>query len=157
VDVGELLTGIDTEFQGQLRGKRTVLRTDPGSESIVAFADRKRVYQVVNNLVSNAVKFTPRGTVRLAARRDGDVVRVSVADDGPGIPAADLDTIFSEFQQSGTSSMKSRGTGLGLAICKKLVELQGGTIGVESVVGEGSTFSFTLPVHEPTGPEGDGP
>lgn len=145
VDVAVLLQEVHREFEGQLRNKRTELTLDVRQEPLLAHADRKRVYQVINNLVSNAVKFTPRGKVSLTAEMDGEMVRVSVADNGPGIPAEDLETIFSEFQQSGTSSMKSRGTGLGLAICKKLVDLQNGSIGVTSVEGEGSTFTFGLP------------
>ncbi len=156
VDMGELMREIHSEFLGQLRNKRTKLTMEILDEPLLARADRKRVYQVINNLLSNAVKFTPRGTVSIEARRDGDMVRFSVTDTGPGIPASDLTTIFSEFQQSGTSTMRSRGTGLGLAISKKLVELQEGTIEVTSVEGEGSTFTFTLPVHVDESDEGAG-
>jgi signal transduction histidine kinase len=91
------------------------------------------------------VKFTPRGEVTLSDRGRDDAIEVEVSDTGAGIHEDDLGSIFSEFQQSGTSSMRSKGTGLGLAICKKLVDIQGGEISVASKEGEGSTFTFTLP------------
>jgi signal transduction histidine kinase len=145
VDVAKMAREVHMEFQGQLKGKKASLDLDIEPGPLLAHADPRRVYQIINNLVSNAVKFTPRGTVTLLARdRDGQV-EVRVKDTGAGIPEEDLDSIFSEFSQSGTSTMRRKGTGLGLAICKKLVELHGGTISVSSVEGEGSTFTFTLP------------
>ena len=153
VDVAQLAREIDSEFRGQLKSKKTRMSLDVEGETLLARADRKRVYQIINNLVSNAVKFTPKGTVTLRARQRGEFVEVVVKDTGAGIPEEDLGTIFSEFQQSGTSTMRSKGTGLGLAICQKLVEMQGGDIAVQSRMGEGSTFTFTLP--QATGEEED--
>jgi signal transduction histidine kinase len=145
VDVGELAREVHLEFQGQLKGKKTSMELEIEDGRLLALADRRRVYQIMNNLVSNAIKFTPRGTVTLAVRgRDGGV-EVEVHDTGAGIPASDIETIFSEFSQSGTSTMRRKGTGLGLAISKRLVMLHGGTIDVRSVEGEGSSFTFTLP------------
>jgi signal transduction histidine kinase len=109
--------------------------------------DERRIRQVVFNLLSNAVKFTPRGgsvAVR-SARLDGEV-HVSVADTGPGIPHEDQERIFEEFQQTDIGADEREGTGLGLALSKRLVELHGGRIWVESEVGRGSTFTFALPV-----------
>ena len=102
--------------------------------------------QVIFNLLSNAVKFTPAGgTVDVAAaRRDGEV-RVSVTDTGPGIAPEDQDRIFEEFQQADAGKEQPEGTGLGLALSKRLVELHGGRIWVDSERGKGSTFVFTLP------------
>ena len=110
-------------------------------------ADPARVTQVLVNLVSNAVKFSPAGApVRVSARRDGRVVRFQVADQGRGIPPAQLETVFDRFRQGDMSDDRQQGgTGLGLAIAREIVELHGGRIGVESRVGEGSTFWFTLP------------
>ncbi len=109
--------------------------------------DRDRLVQVVINLVSNAVKFTPSGSVRVAIRADGDGVRVEVADSGRGIAPADLERIFEPFQQaSDTVPDGPRGTGLGLPISRQIVEAHGGTMGVESVLGSGSTFWFRIPI-----------
>jgi len=109
--------------------------------------DERRLQQVVFNLLSNAVKFTPaRGSVAVeTARRDGEV-RVSVTDTGPGIAPNDQERIFEEFQQTAVGVHQREGTGLGLALSKRLVELHGGRIWVESDVGNGSRFVFTLPL-----------
>ena len=112
----------------------------------VVQADERRIRQVVFNLLSNAVKFTPAGgnvEVR-SAQVDGEV-RVSVADTGPGIPEEDHRRIFEEFQQTEVGIEQGEGTGLGLALSKRLIELHGGRIWVESSLGQGSTFTFTLP------------
>jgi signal transduction histidine kinase len=120
---------------------------------VTAWADRDKVTQVLMNLVGNAVKFAPsHGNVTIAIERDGDSwVQVSVADTGPGIPRPELERIFDKFYQvSQVDKRKSRGTGLGLAISKALVQMHGGKIWVESELGKGSTFSFTLPVPQAT-------
>jgi two-component system, NtrC family, sensor kinase len=111
--------------------------------------DERRLRQVVFNLLSNAVKFTPEGgsIVVASARVDGEV-RVSVTDTGPGIVAADRERIFEEFQQTDVGVQQREGTGLGLALSKRLVELHGGRIWVESEHGHGSCFVFTLPIKE---------
>jgi signal transduction histidine kinase len=110
--------------------------------------DERKIKQVLLNLLSNAVKFTPQGgriQVR-AARVDGSV-EISVSDTGVGIAAADHEVVFEEFRQVGTDYAKKReGTGLGLALARRFVELHGGRIWVKSQVGEGSTFTFTIPV-----------
>ena len=101
---------------------------------------------MIFNLLSNAVKFTPPGGVVdvSASRVDGEVL-VSVADTGPGLAAQDHERIFEEFQQTDTGIEQREGTGLGLALSRRLVELHGGRIWVESELGRGSTFVFTLP------------
>jgi signal transduction histidine kinase len=110
--------------------------------------DLRRMRQVVVNLVVNAIKFTPEGgriTVRAAGQ--GDVVRVEVEDNGPGIPLDQQPRLFKPFSQLDLSDSRSnRGVGLGLSISKAIVEAHGGTIGVESEVGRGATFWFSLPV-----------
>ena len=110
-------------------------------------ADERRVKQVLLNLLSNALKFTPEGgriDVR-AAVRDG-MAEISVADTGVGISPEDQELVFEEFRQVGTAAKKVEGTGLGLAISRKFIEVHGGRIWVESQVGKGSTFAFTLPL-----------
>ena len=109
--------------------------------------DERKVKQVLLNLLSNALKFTPEGG-RIDVRADvGDGrYEISVSDTGVGIAPEDLDAVFEEFRQVGSATKKVEGTGLGLAISRKFIELHGGTIGVTSQVGIGSTFSFTLPL-----------
>jgi signal transduction histidine kinase/HAMP domain-containing protein len=110
--------------------------------------DERKVKQVLVNLLSNAVKFTPEGgRVEVRAALIEGFVEISVADTGVGIAAEDHEAVFEEFRQVGTDyARKHEGTGLGLALARKFVELHGGTIRVESELGRGSTFTFTLPV-----------
>ena len=111
----------------------------------VVDADERKIKQVLFNLLTNALKFTPEGgRVVVSARGTKDEAQVSVHDDGVGIAPADLDRIFEEFQQVGTSHLQE-GTGLGLAISRRFVELHGGSLTVDSELGRGSTFTFTLP------------
>jgi signal transduction histidine kinase len=121
------------------------LTLEPTEVGLVS-GDERRVRQVVFNLLSNAVKFTPEGgRVDVRALQVNGEVQISVTDTGPGIAAEDLERIFEEFQQTEAGLEQREGTGLGLALSKRLVELHGGRIWVESGVGEGSTFVFTLP------------
>jgi signal transduction histidine kinase len=108
-------------------------------------ADERKVRQVVLNLLSNAIKFTPEGgrIEVVAAPKDG-FVEVSVTDTGVGIGPEDQEGVFEEFRQVGTADKKVEGTGLGLTLCRKFVELHGGRIWVQSQVGVGSTFTFTI-------------
>jgi signal transduction histidine kinase len=109
--------------------------------------DERKVKQVLLNLLSNALKFTPEGgQIDVAARLHDDLAEVSVADTGIGIAPTDQDTVFEEFRQVGTADKKAEGTGLGLTLSRKFIELHGGKIWVQSELGRGSTFSFTLPV-----------
>jgi signal transduction histidine kinase len=110
-------------------------------------ADSARILQVLSNLVGNAIKFTPAGgTVRVRAEQADREVRFAVSDTGPGIPADQLPHIFGRFWQG--ARVDRRGIGLGLAIAKGIVEAHGGRIWVESEVGTGSQFIFTLPIAE---------
>ena len=109
--------------------------------------DERRLTQVLLNLVGNAIKFTDAGEVAVAAASEDGSFRVSVRDTGPGISRSDQAKLFQEFQQADNSITKKKGsTGLGLAISRRIIEMHGGRIRVDSVVGQGSTFSFTLPV-----------
>jgi signal transduction histidine kinase len=112
-------------------------------------ADRDRLMQVMLNLISNAVKFCDRRAGRIAIRLHvlGDALRVDVHDNGVGIHPADQEIIFEKFRQVGdTLTEKPQGTGLGLPISRQIVQHFGGTLWVDSTLGEGSTFSFTLPL-----------
>lgn len=112
------------------------------------YTDEGKVGQILRNLVSNALKFTERGEVRVSARAssDGARVTVSVADTGIGIAPEDQDRVFQEFGQvDGPVQRRVKGTGLGLALSRKLAEILGGTLTVRSVLGEGSTFTLTVP------------
>jgi signal transduction histidine kinase len=109
--------------------------------------DGRRLTQVLINLVGNAIKFTDAGEVAIKAEANNGSFHVSVRDTGPGISAADQAKLFQEFQQADNAITKKKGgTGLGLAISKRIVEMHGGKIWVESQPGQGSTFAFTLPV-----------
>lgn len=112
--------------------------------------DATKIEQVLNNLISNAVKYSHAGTtVRVSLESGAEEVRVSVRDQGQGIPAAELDKLFQAFSKTSVrSTAGEKSTGLGLAITRKIVEGHGGRIGVASRVGEGSTFSFALPVRK---------
>jgi signal transduction histidine kinase len=117
--------------------------------SILVWADRHKINQVLMNLIGNAIKFTPvQGRVTVSASKNGEEsVQVSVSDTGPGVPPDEKEKVFAKFYQiAEVNGENPNGTGLGLAISKALVELHGGKIWVESEPGRGSTFSFTLPV-----------
>ena len=110
-------------------------------------ADERKVKQVLLNLLSNAIKFTPEGgRIHVRAAPADGLIEVSVTDSGVGIAPADQAAVFEEFRQVGTADKKAEGTGLGLTLSRKFVELHGGRIWVQSEVGRGSTFTFTLPV-----------
>jgi signal transduction histidine kinase len=109
--------------------------------------DERRLTQVLLNLVGNAIKFTDHGAVTIKASAADGAYNVAVQDTGPGISAADQQKLFQEFQQADNSVTKAKGgTGLGLAISKRIIEMHGGRIWVESAPGRGSTFSLTFPI-----------
>src|SRR5438477_4022126 len=141
--------------RAQLEARRHRLALEPADQPVSVRADRGRVLQILLNLLSNAIKFTPDGgLVTLAARveSDGRHVRVTVTDTGIGIAPQDQARLVQEFVQlDAAPSRRYEGTGLGLALSKRLVELHGGAIGVESALGKGSTFWFTLPRADPGG------
>jgi len=113
---------------------------------LVVHADATRFKQMLMNLLGNAIKFTPKGgKIKLAARQAGEMVRIEVRDSGPGIPEDERNRIFEAFHRLRQSDKAAEGTGLGLAITRRLVELHGGQLDVESQLGSGSCFYFTLP------------
>jgi len=131
------------------RGIRLEVALPPGLPDV--FIDPGRIKQVLYNLISNAIKFTPKGgVVRLTARADARSLTVSVSDTGIGIARADLPRLFREFEQlAQPNGTRPEGTGLGLALSRRLVELHGGRVEVESELGRGSTFSVHLPLRSP--------
>ena len=145
--VSEFLDDAAGAIRPVAQKKDLSLRLEPAPDGALALCDGEAVFQILANLLDNAVKFTPEGgQIVLAARALGDHVELSVRDTGIGIPAEDLPRLFERFYR--VDKARSRdlgGTGLGLAIVKHLVRAQGGEVRVESVPGLGSTFYFTLP------------
>jgi CheY-like chemotaxis protein/anti-sigma regulatory factor (Ser/Thr protein kinase) len=137
------------------------LRLEVADDVELVEADELRLKQVVLNLVSNAVKFTADGgTVTVRAWREGADLCVSVTDSGIGVPEEDRERIFESFQQGGRGAPREEGTGLGLTLCRRIVELLGGRMWLESQVGVGSTFGFSAPLpaleHDIAPARGDG-
>jgi GAF domain-containing protein len=127
--------------------KKLAFKVEMASELPPGHGDGRRLTQVLINLVGNAIKFTDAGEVAIKADANNGSFYVSVRDTGPGISAADQAKLFQEFQQADNAiTRKKGGTGLGLAISKRIIEMHGGRIWVESQPGQGSTFTFTLPV-----------
>jgi signal transduction histidine kinase/DNA-binding response OmpR family regulator len=127
------------------------LKKEISSDIPLVYADENRLQQIMHNLIGNAVKFTTSGIISVSAslteKENKSMVIVKVTDTGIGIPADKMEVVFQSFEQVDASAAREHGgTGLGLSISKQLVELHGGSIGVESEVGKGSTFWFTLPV-----------
>jgi signal transduction histidine kinase len=161
LDFREIVVGIMATTLA-LMGDRNIELVDEVDEDLpTVYADRVRIRQVILNLMSNAVKFTEKGSITLRAKRiieevefDGQrrsipLILCSVTDTGMGIAEEDIATVFEEFRQLDSStSRQAEGTGLGLPISKRLVEMHGGRLWVESRIGVGSTFSFTLPASD---------
>jgi PAS domain S-box-containing protein len=149
-NVADLMTNAVNVMQTMAEKFEVTLAILPLSASV--WADSDRIIQTLTNLLSNAIKFSPAGaTVWLSATQQGDRVLFQVKDQGRGIPADKLETIFERFQQVDASDSRNQdGTGLGLAICRNIIQQHGGRIWVESALGEGSTFYFTLPVESKT-------
>jgi signal transduction histidine kinase/CheY-like chemotaxis protein len=145
-DVAALLEETLALFRTQTQNGRVSLVLEIASPVSRLLADRVRVQQVLHNLLSNAFKFTPEGgLITVTAKQAGLQLEVAVRDTGVGIPLADQQRIFEAYEQAGSKEGQQKGVGLGLAIAKRLVELHGGRIWVESAPGHGSTFTFRLP------------
>lgn len=128
-------------------GSGLALQLDIPDQLPIVEVDRDRIVQVIINLLSNAVKFTPSGVVRCCAKVDNNYLCISITDTGIGIAPEDQDKIFDKFKQVGdVLTGKPKGTGLGLSICHQIIKHHGGQIWVNSALGQGSTFSFTLPL-----------
>jgi len=149
-DITKLVKQAVTPLQPQLAAKEISLSLDLPDNLPPVNIDWQRVNQVLHNLLENAVAYTRKGgTINVGAAKQGDWVEVSVSDTGEGIPAEDLPNIFERFYRVDKSRARvTGGSGLGLTIAKRLVEAHGGTITVQSKLGKGSRFSFTLPIAE---------
>ncbi|HEY1293716.1 MAG TPA: response regulator [Chloroflexota bacterium] len=148
IDLPPIIDSVVATLRPLLEGKQQTLTTSVQPDLPTAMGDRDRVVQVVTNLVSNAHKYTQAGgSISVTAERTGELLRVAVKDNGMGIPEEDIPKLFTRFFRVDSSLTREiGGTGLGLSIVKSIVELQGGTVFVDSQLGEGSTFAFTLPV-----------
>jgi GAF domain-containing protein len=145
--IKDVIQAVVTSTQSLATEKNLALRITAPPDLPAVSGDERRISQVLLNLVGNAIKFTDAGEVRIDAAATDGALEVSVSDTGPGISPADQEHIFEEFRQAeGSVAQRKGGTGLGLAIAKKIVELHGGKIWVESEVGKGSTFTFSLPL-----------
>jgi PAS domain S-box-containing protein len=144
-DVGGLVEEAFKTLEPQAESKSLQLSIEVEAQLSTVFCDRERVLQVIANLVGNAIKFTGKGgEIRIAAKRSGDLLCCSISDTGTGIPEQQLAHVFERYWKGHPDTRE--GTGLGLCIAKGIVEVHGGTIWVESTVGVGSTFLFTLPL-----------
>jgi GAF domain-containing protein len=145
--LAEIVNAVVTQVESLAAEKGLILQATVAPGLPAGRGDERRLAQVLLNLVGNAIKFTEVGSVRVVAHRDGNAFVVAVADTGPGIAEADRQRIFEEFQQADSSSTRKKGgTGLGLSIARRIIELHGGRIWVDSTVGRGSTFTFEVPV-----------
>ncbi|PNV83651.1 MAG: histidine kinase, partial [Desulfobacteraceae bacterium] len=143
----EVVHTVFTSVESLAAEKNLELKVSVAPEVAQGKGDHQRISQVFLNLVGNAIKFTEAGEVRVEATASDDTFVISVSDTGPGLSEADQQMIFEEFHQAdGSSTRKKGGTGLGLSIARRIVEMHGGRIWVESTEGKGSTFWFTLPV-----------
>ncbi|WP_437673264.1 sensor histidine kinase [Sorangium sp. So ce131] len=145
VNVRVLVEQVMREASPAARDKPVELHVT-GERTLLAHADPRRVRQILTNLVSNAVKFTARGSVTVHIARRGRYAAIVVQDTGPGIPPEETTAVFEEYRQTGDVRSRRAGTGLGLSIARRLVLMHGGTIQLESELGRGSTFTITLPI-----------
>lgn len=151
IDLGEFVPHVLELLRERAAKKRITLSAQVDRSLPPARLDRRAMEQILTNLVENAIKYSPDGArVVVSAKEQSGAVRVAVADTGPGIAERHLPRLFERFYRVDTGrSRELGGTGLGLAIVKHLVEAQGGTVGVESTVGKGSTFRLTFPIAKP--------
>jgi signal transduction histidine kinase len=146
--VQDIVHTVFTGVESLATGKKLTLTADVAPNLPPGHGDGRRLAQVLLNLVGNAIKFTDTGEVAIKATAADGSFTVTVHDTGPGIGPSDQEKIFGEFQQADNSATKRKGgTGLGLSIAKRIIEMHGGRIWVESEVGKGSIFAFTIPVH----------
>lgn len=145
VDLSAVIAEVLSMMQPLAQAKRLALEWQRSGQPLAARADRQKCKQILVNLVSNAIKFTPRGEVRISGSQDANRARISVCDTGIGVRPEDLPLLFRDFQQLRAPQPENwHGAGLGLAISRKLARRMGGDIEVESSYGRGSTFTLTL-------------
>jgi len=145
--IKDVVHGVYSAVEPLANSKKLAFKIDVPPNLPPARGDDRRLTQVLLNLVGNAIKFTDAGEVAVKAAASNGAYTISVRDTGPGIAEADQTKIFDEFQQADSTQTKAKGgTGLGLSIAKRIIEMHGGTLWVESSLGAGSTFSFTVPL-----------
>jgi signal transduction histidine kinase len=150
--MGEVVQMVSAAVEALATEKHIALKVVVAADLPRGWGDESRLKQVVLNLVGNAIKFTDTGEVKVEVAASNGTFLVSVADTGPGISSEDQQHIFEEFRQVDSSSTRPKGgTGLGLSIAKRIVELHGGCMWVESSVGKGSIFWFTVPIRVQAG------
>jgi len=146
--LGDIVQGVITSVESLATEKRLNLKIDVPPDLPAGRGDERRIAQVLLNLVGNAIKFTDQGEVAISASATNGAFTIAVRDTGPGIPLSEQVKIFEEFHQADNSATKTKGgTGLGLSIAKRIIEMHGGHISVQSSPGFGSTFSVSLPVN----------
>ena len=146
--VKDIVHSVFSSVELLAKNKKLELKVELPQKLPAAHGDERRLTQVLLNLVGNSIKFTDKGEVAIKAAATNGSFTISVCDTGPGIAEADQRKIFEEFQQADSSTTKEKGgTGLGLAISKRIVEMHGGRLWVESSLGHGSTFSFSIPLN----------
>jgi signal transduction histidine kinase len=145
--VGDTVEAVRAALRSLAAEKNLEFVTTVPEDLPLAYGDSKRITQCLTNLAGNALKFTRQGRVEIGVESQDDMLRFSVSDTGIGIPADRIEGLFAEFQQAdATIAREFGGTGLGLSIAKKFVEMHGGRVWVESELGKGSTFLFTIPL-----------
>ncbi|UCG55399.1 MAG: histidine kinase, partial [Dehalococcoidia bacterium] len=150
VNLKTLFKEVSNRFKLLAKSKSQSFTVDLPSRLPSLMVDRQRLEQVLTNLLTNALKFTPEyGSILFRVAINGRWLRVEVKDNGLGLPKKDQESLFQPYWRSETDRQRLPGTGLGLAVCKQLIEAHGGKIWVESKLGEGSTFVFTLPLEKP--------
>lgn len=149
-DLSALISNTLTSFEAPASSQQITLRSDIASDLLSIEIDPDRIQQTLAILISNALRHTPAsGTITVKAHHDTDRVLIEVTDSGAGIPPEDLPHVFERFYRADKSrSRESGGSGLGLAIAKSIVEAHGGSIGVTSEVGQGTTMTIKLPIHD---------
>jgi len=144
-DLQALFQAVVGDLAPSIESKQQRIEIDVSADACTVAADPAKLHDVIRNLVENAVNYSnDRAEIQLSARRDNGVVRIQVADSGPGIPSQDLGRVFERFYRV-DRSRTGPGTGLGLAIVKHLVELHGGEVKAENREGGGAVFTLTLP------------
>jgi signal transduction histidine kinase len=146
ISLKEELTTVVETAQGLLTGKSVEIVSDFDENLPLMRGDKQRIRQIMLNLVSNACKFTEKGSIKVSAHQQDQQIVLAVKDTGPGIPPEDQETIFQSFRQSHAGLRQGKGTGLGLPISRRLAEAHGGRLWMESVPGEGATFHVSLPI-----------
>jgi len=153
-NLGALIASITEEFSSLASEKNLMIQCDTSSFNEEVTLDSEKIKQVLRNILSNAVKFSPEGrTIKIGICRAESSVVVSVQDQGPGIPGNELEAVFDKFVQSSKTNSGAGGTGLGLAICFEIITAHKGRIWAENNPQGGVTFSFEIPISEWIGTE----